>query len=265
MLFSPPNEFGKQFFYKLIGYSCAAHVSFLLVFFIAETWLGMQPLVVSLRTTGGRVSMVSRRTQPSKTRGRPQRRTASKRKPRRVARKKAPIKKATSKKVAPKKVAPKKAVPKKKAPLKKAATKVAKKTPMKKTVKKIPVKKAPPKGVVKKQPAKKVVKKTAPASKQKQSVKAVGSTAEPKEVHAAEAAWSSDAVEREFGMHLTIPAGFDDFEPFAITFDIANGKVVNIRPHKKGPLVMYTAVKDALLKSTMPKRSRKKIVWLITS
>ena len=264
MLFSPPNAFGKQFFYRLIGYSCAVHVSILLVFFVVDFWLGMRPLVVSLRRTGGKVTMASKRTQPRSSRGRQlkRRQTPAKKTP---VKKKAPVKKAPVKKV-PKKVAKevakktvkkapvKKAVPKKPA-TKKAVKKVAKKAPIKKVA---PQKKVPVKEVSKKASAKAV------ALPVTQDIKKAPS-AEPKEVNAAEAAVSADLIEREFGAHLSIPAGFNEFEPFTITFDIEKGNVVNIQPHAKGPLVMYTAVKDALLKSSMPTRDRKHIVWLITS
>lgn len=84
------------------------------------------------------------------------------------------------------------------------------------------------------------------------------------EVSAADAALSEDVIQQEFGRNFTIPHGFEDYDSFTITFDIKDGKVVNVSPHTKGALVVYTAVKDALLKSKMPKRNRKNIVWVIT-
>jgi hypothetical protein len=84
------------------------------------------------------------------------------------------------------------------------------------------------------------------------------------EVSAADAAYSHDGMQKEFGSHLTIPEGFEEYESFTISFDIIDGKVVNVSPHTQGALVVYTAVKDALLKSTMPLRSRKNVIWVIT-
>ncbi len=277
MLFSPPSEFGKQFFYRIIGISCGIHLGLLLLFFIGEALLGMRPMVVSLRGKGGRVSMVTSR-RPN--RGARRQATGRLRRKKVSPRRKAPAKKTVRKKTPAKKVPPKK-----KAPVKKT---VAKKAPVKKKpLTKAPVKKAPVKKKMPPKPVKKVAAKKAPtkaAPKKAKAVKAVlasavpanavpanavpakagGATPEQKEVHVAEAAWSPNDIEREFGRHFTIPAGFEEYESFTITFDIKDSKVVNVSPHTKGALVVYTAVKDALLKSTMPIKNRKHIVWLIT-
>jgi len=84
------------------------------------------------------------------------------------------------------------------------------------------------------------------------------------EVCIADIAYTEDALQQEFGRNFSIPQGFEDYESFTISFDIKDGKVVNVSPHTTGALVVYAAVKDALLKSTMPGRNRKHIVWVIT-
>ena len=91
---------------------------------------------------------------------------------------------------------------------------------------------------------------------------AASQAVQEKEVDVAQAALSSDAVEREFAKYFTMPAGFDDYEPFTITFEVKEGNVVALSPHIRGPLVVYTAVKDALLHMRMPYKN-KKISWRI--
>ena len=277
MLFSPPNEFGKQFFYRLIGYSCAIHLGALVLFFGIETWLNRRPILVSL-SGGCPVSMLPARA-PSK---RTQSRTASKNRQRRKApskrtakkpQKKAPVKKAQPKKqakavpkkplkkVSAKEVPPKNQIAKKAQPKKQVAKKEApKKIPPKKETKKVPPKqqKGAPRKDVQKQP-KKV---SQPKADKEIAQGAVSS--EPQEFHVAKVAVSNDLMAQEVAKYLSLPAGFEDFEAFPMIFDSKGGKVVNIRPHEKGPLVIYTAVKDALLKARMPKRDRTYITWLIT-
>ena len=75
---------------------------------------------------------------------------------------------------------------------------------------------------------------------------------------------SADAVVQEFANHFTLPPGFDDTEPFTVSFEIHEGKVTHISPHGRESLVVYTAVKDALLRSTMPRGRDRKITLLIT-
>ncbi len=132
---------------------------------------------------------------------------------------------------------------KKAKPVPKKKAKKAVKQPNKKDIKKDVTKKTPPKPEKKQAPKKEPEKKI--ESKE----------AEHFEVAVAQAALSSDAVVQEFARHFTLPPGFDETEPFTVTFDIKVGKVVNISRHGRESLVVYTAVKDALLKSTMPRRN----------
>lgn len=49
------------------------------------------------------------------------------------------------------------------------------------------------------------------------------------------------------------PPGFDNHEPFSITFEIdSKGSVQNISKHGTEPLVLYTAIKQAILKASYP-------------
>ncbi len=224
MLFSPPNEYDRNYVYLLVGITCSIHVALLTMLFIVEGYFSREkPLIFDLKNMGSRVSMLSQ----------PRKRTQVKKQ---SVRKKRPVKK-----VQPKK----KAVVKKKAVPKKAVTK--KTIPIKKKVVKKPVKKAPVKKAVKASPAKAA------------SIKPVA-----KEFNVGDAAMSSDKVIREIYRHLTIPPGIEDVAVFTMVFDINDkGKVVNLKPRGSEPLVIYTAFKDALLRCTMPIKNRKNIPLVI--
>ncbi len=352
MLFSPPNEFGKQAFYKLLGYSFAVHSLLLVLVCGTEVWFSMRPTVVSLRKPG-RVSMPGSRrgkrgsapknlaqgqasqssslqpgdSQASVVEDPPRSSPASAQatspaeEPKKVAEKAVPEK---TEKKQPEKVNSEKSLPEKKekkaippAPAKASAKNApVKPVPEKKapeakkenphTEEKKSVQEAKPQGTVKQESAKKDLDKKSlqqelqaaakTASKDVRSERngvpqaatqknpsltaQVMSTSESspssageddgdgygdgEEVSAADAALSEDVIQQEFGRNFTIPEGFEEYDSFTISFDIKDGKVVNVSPHSKGALVVYTAVKDALLKSKMPMRTRKNIVWVIT-
>jgi hypothetical protein len=295
MLFSPPNELGKQLLYKQFSYSVATHGLLFIIFFGAELWIGMRPQVVTLRKPG-RVMIPSSsrsRTQPG---GTVQEQPASP--PHKVdevspqlsqpvvEKKEETVPyeqivsepKKTSKKI-PSLSQVKKEKKERKVPMvsKKEAKVVEKKDAAPITQKKTAVEKKEPakQGAPYKKPE------DAKNSRQNDIPQQVAAPADQthisttndqgsliqgdgQEVHVADVALFEDSVQKEFGRHFTIPEGFEEYDPFTITFDIQDGKVVNISPHTQGALVVYTAVKDALLKSTMPIRSKKRVVWVIT-
>ncbi len=230
MLFSPPNEYDRQFVYSVVGITCCVHVILLVLFFVLEGYLlRNKPIIFDLKNMGSRVSMLSG----------PRKRPQAKK----PVRKKAPVKKQPQKKAV-----------KKKAP----AKKVVAKKPVKKVVPKKPTKKTIPK---KKMPTKATPAKKAPAKK---VTKAPAKPAEPviKEFKVADSATFQDKVCREIRRHLWVPPGIE-FESFPVTFEINDMfKVVNIKPRGKEPLVIYTAIKEALLRSNMPvKNSRYTITF----
>ncbi|MBA3751407.1 hypothetical protein H0X06_01215 [Candidatus Dependentiae bacterium] len=65
-----------------------------------------------------------------------------------------------------------------------------------------------------------------------------------------ESSFSDHDIVREIGHHYRRPPGFEEHEPFVFTFEINNRKAVHIGPRGKEPLVVYTAIKDAVLKAT---------------
>lgn len=292
MLFSPPNELGKQLLYKQFSYSVATHGLLFIIFFGAELWLGMRPQVVTLRKPGRVMLPSSGRSrapqagavQPHQTvlpqKGDEVRPQA----PQPVIEKKEEAvpqeKVVTETKKVSKKIPPlpqsKKEKKERKAPV---TTKKESKVVEKLETPTVTPKKAV--GEKKEQPQKEAPKKQAEKSTQSGTrqqtpltiVQPQASTSNDQgllaegvgqEVHVADVAFFEDSVQKEFGRHFTIPEGFEEYDPFTITFDIQDGKVVNISPHMQGALVVYTAVKDALLKSTMPIRSKKRVVWVIT-
>lgn len=324
MLFSPPNEFGKQTFYTVVGYSCAVHVLLLVLIFGTELWLGMQPTVVSLRKSG-RVSI------PGSRRGRglpkgagsigqetsqlvqapseqqpvvPSEKQLTESAHKGVEKKVKEVAQEQLKEQAPKNsqksipALPQKTEKKVDSKAKKSEKKVeaTKKEPekQKKDVKtESPaktLKKDTPKqekdAVPKKQPEPLqavAVKETRAVSQEPISQKGspyasqhAGNSlggryqgegfedGDGEEVCITEAELFEDSVQREFGRHFTIPEGFEEYDSFTISFDIKDGRVVNVSPHTKGALVVYTAVKDALLRSKMPVKNRKHVVWAIT-
>ena len=322
MLFSPPNEFGKGFFFKILSFTCLAHAGVLVLLFALETWRGVTSHVFSLKHTG-RVSMLgtSRALKAGVAPGggspgnaqtaAPQAElpaspqpvsaptpAAEKKEPvprKKEAEKKEPSKKTVAQKVSPQKELPqkvksqkseKKATQEKKQSLKKEIPvfkKNEKKQDKKKSVvqesvkkeKEIKAQKSDQETIKKEQV--KQEHKSAVELHESESISRVGQTlgaatfSDTKEVAASdlqegftEGAWSSDGVIVEFARHFTLPPGFDDIESFMVTFDISKGKVVNISPHTKGSLVVYTAVKDALLKADMPRKQGKNIMLTIT-
>ncbi len=344
MLFSPPNEFGKHTFYKLIGFSCAVHSLLLLLIFGTEVWLSMRPQTVLLRKPG-RVSLSRRgkkpqgalqgtpknlgslggqeKSQPVEPQQLPKNPDSAE--PQKLVakdvEKTTPTKKESEKKAQPalkskdlplkssvQKSAEKKIPAEKKAATKKESLKPESKKEVNSAEKEVapPAEKAQKKELAQKEiahekepgKAHKEPEKALKAIEKKdtQTTNDVSSKPEKssnihtgtqavavqsllsaqqeelgdatgeeyEEVHAAEAAYSEDSIQQEFGRNFTIPEGFDEYDSFTISFDIKDGKVMNVSPHTKGALVVYTAVKDALLKSTMPKRNRKNIVWVIT-
>lgn len=70
---------------------------------------------------------------------------------------------------------------------------------------------------------------------------------------------SDNIIVGEIARHYRRPPGFDDHEPFIFTFEIRNGKATAIGPRGSEPLVLYSALKNAVLKATFPmnKHTRK--------
>ncbi len=70
---------------------------------------------------------------------------------------------------------------------------------------------------------------------------------------------SDNVIVQEIEHHYRRPPGFDDHEPFVFTFEIRDGKAISIAPKGSEPLVMYSAVKEAVLKANfaVTKQSRK--------
>lgn len=322
MLFSPPNEFGKQTFYKVVGYSFALHSLILLFLLGMESWLGMRPTVISLKKPG-RVCLGSRRNKtPSQSLPTGTQTSVSN------ALQEQSAGQPTPKIATPSPVESEKDAKQEVKQEKKAVSPVAKKAPEKPILKVVPERKIPDlkidnkkevlksekakeakvmhedlgsKKIVPKEASKKeiVSKKDLEAELKAVPVKSVKdvpreNVAQEKnyttatqtapiqsnpslarnqfgqddgdyeEVCAANAEYSQDSMQKEFGTHFTIPEGFEEYDSFTISFDIKDGKVVNVSPHTQGALVVYAAVKDALLKSTMPLRSRKNVIWVIT-
>ena len=77
---------------------------------------------------------------------------------------------------------------------------------------------------------------------------------------------SENAIVQEIECHYRRPPGFDDHESFVFTFEIKNGKATSVGLKGTEPLVMYSAIKEAVLKATfaVTKQSRK-IELIITS
>jgi len=290
MLSSRPNEYGKQFLVRTFGISSALHVALILLFFGVENWFSQGPVKLSLKHAGSRVRMISTRPGGVQGSGLIQQAPLPEQKasvPEKVAPK---VDKRSSKKkdknnvpslVTPKskkEPAKKGLIPSKKEKNNKDLSKKSKEIPSKKeslTKKESSKKSELKKEDIKEDSSKKNSDDVVPTTikrgtlnQQSSSVPLTTGGVEggvDQEVNAAEAVWSPDEMVREFGRHFTIPEGFEDFEPFEMTFDTdSEGNVVNISRHLKGPLVVYTAVKDAFLKSAMPQKNRKNIIWLIS-
>lgn len=95
------------------------------------------------------------------------------------------------------------------------------------------------------------------------NARAVGSgklsagSAERVEFDAEEATGSENGIVAEIVRHYRRPPGFDDHETFTFTFEIRNGKAVAFGPKGTEPLVIYSAVKDAVMRSTFPFKQKK--------
>lgn len=252
MLFSPRNELDSTQVYLLLAVTSAVHILFLTIFFLLEGYLGApKPFVFNLTTMGSKVSMLSR---PAKGTG---------------VQKAQPVKPTSPKKPHTEKVAPKQKTPVKKHVAQKLAAKpvVNKKAPPKKEV---PKKVAPKQTVTKTAPIKKKVPMTPPVAK-KRSQKAAQEKKQPasqepvvKEFSVAEAAGSLDEFTKEIQRHLAVPPGIEYVASFTLTFDLNDqGKVMNLKPRGSEPLIIYTAFKDALLKSTLPLKNRTQVKLLI--
>ena len=286
MLSSRPNEYGKQFLIRTLGISGALHLGLILLFFGLERWSSQTVTPLSLKHAGSRIRMLGARSSSVPLVASAQQAAVQKAvsNEQAVSKPEKPIVKKKEKAQAPSLSVPKKKVADKKADLlvkkeknKKDLTKKQKDLSQKdeSITKKESSKKTDSKKETTKEEASKNQTTDSQATVKKGSLNQSHSNIAPvvggiegtvdQEVNAAEAVWSPDEMVREFGRHFTIPEGFEDFEPFEMTYDTdSEGNVVNISPHVKGPLVVYTAVKDAFLKSTMPQKNRRNIIWLIS-
>lgn len=77
-----------------------------------------------------------------------------------------------------------------------------------------------------------------------------------------EAAESDSVIVQEIERHYRRPPGFDDHESFVFTFEIQNGKATAIGSKGPEPLVIYSAVKEAVLKATFAVSQRSKKILL---
>lgn len=324
MLFSPPNEFGNLFLFRLITLTAIAHILLLAAFFLGETWFGLQPLTFPLKGSGSPISLMSGRSGPI-GRKTAHSQTMGIQDP--LVSESAPSSSSDIKKaeVAPKineKIIEQKAItaiPVKQESIKKESQKkdMNKKKETKPTVKKDTVVKKITKPDIQKTSIKKdaekpkvkelkkvseIKKEISPNESKKKQLKKISvpkneplpestltshvlsrnadgsaqkylennstqtgqSSGGSVEFEAGQASLSADVVVQEFASHFTLPPGFDDIEPFTVCFEINDGKVINISPHGRESLVVYTAVKDALLRSTMPRARNRKITMLIT-
>ena len=80
-----------------------------------------------------------------------------------------------------------------------------------------------------------------------------------------EANLSEHDIVREIWRHYRKPPGFDEHEPFVFTFEIRQKKAISIGPRGTEPLIIYTALKDAVLKSTFEQSNFSKKVELVIS
>ena len=61
---------------------------------------------------------------------------------------------------------------------------------------------------------------------------------------------SDHDIVREIWRHYRKPPGFEEHEPFIFTFEIKQKKALSVGPRGTEPLIIYTALKDAVLKAT---------------
>ena len=81
-----------------------------------------------------------------------------------------------------------------------------------------------------------------------------------------EPASSGNVLVQEIEHHYRRPPGFDEHEEFTFTFEICNGRAIAISPRGSEPLVLYSAIKEAVLKAQFPARKyTEKIELLIKS
>ena len=70
-------------------------------------------------------------------------------------------------------------------------------------------------------------------------------------------------IVQEVHCHYRVPPGFEEHEPFTISFDIVDGKASAISPRGSEPLALYAAIKDALVKSQFQRSKYVKRINLV--
>lgn len=73
---------------------------------------------------------------------------------------------------------------------------------------------------------------------------------------------ASSAYANELNKHFIIPPGFEDFEPFEMSFELRNGKVYYINPRGSEPLVLYAAFKNSIMNADHGKRNGQYIIQI---
>lgn len=74
---------------------------------------------------------------------------------------------------------------------------------------------------------------------------------------------SDHEIVQEIWRHYRRPPGFEEHEPFVFTFEIKQRKALSVGPRGKEPLIIYTAIKDAVLKATFMHSNFSKRVELV--
>lgn len=88
-------------------------------------------------------------------------------------------------------------------------------------------------------------------------------SAERLEFMAEEAGGSDNIIIQEIERHYRRPPGFDDHEPFTFIFEIHEGKAIVLSQKGSEPLVLYSAIKDAVLKGSFKVMKQRKRIELI--
>jgi hypothetical protein len=286
MWFSPQKEFGSEHLVPIIIFSCFVHAITLFAFFLVESWGSSS--VFKARNGASVVYHASKASahygqaggQPTQPAPNASEEKVEKTKTQPIESEKKSLEKKVDKKIKqeskPAALAQKKEQPKAKAEivpkfseLKKEFTKLkrdkkqepAVQQPANKEVVQKKKEAALPPSVTEKAQLKSDEK---PGQGDSGNVSSGPASANKIEFDAGEASWSSDGIIKEIAKHYRIPPGFDDHEPFTITIDIEEYKVVNISPHGKEPLVLYAAFKEALLRSTMPSKRVKNKTIVVT-
>ncbi len=78
-----------------------------------------------------------------------------------------------------------------------------------------------------------------------------------------EGSGTGNDIVQEVHCHYRIPPGFEEHEPFTISFDIVDGKAAAISPRGNEPLALYAAIKDALVKSQFQRSKYVKRINLV--